>query len=283
MSLSTHSNGSVAEAEAQAAAAATQMLMRLGEPQVVDAITKLVDRLDVVVMLVDSLDGFVKRSETILESVMQSASEARATVESAPGVSEVDVPATLAATASLAGALPDMAPALTSPGMQKTLELLSDEALADSLARLASHSEILVMLVEALDGMIQRSETIIDSVIKSSGELRTTIAGTTSEVDLGQAIAAAQQVASVLPEMTPALVRGAKSGAIDELTSPALVNMLHLVSSGTRDALDDPQPVRVSSALSLMRALKDPDVARSISFFATLGRAVGRALDPNTK
>lgn len=283
MSLSTNPNGST-EAEAQAAAAAaTQMLMRLGEPKVVEAMTKLLDRLDVIVMLVDSLDGVARRSETILESAMQTAGEARVTVESAPGVSEVDMPATLAATAALAGALPDMAPALTSPGMQKTLALLSDENLADSLARLVSHSEILVVLVEALDGMIQRSETILDSVIKGGGELRSTIAGTKPEVDLGQAILAVQQMAAVLPEVTPALVRGAKSGAIDELTSPALVDMLHLVSKGTRDALADPQPVSVGGALSLMRVLKDPDVARSISFFATLGRAVGRALDPDTK
>ena len=39
------------------------------------------------------------------------------------------------------------------------------------------------------------------------------------------------------------------------------------------------RPVEVNGPLSLLKLLKDPDVNRAISYFATVARAIGRELD----
>lgn len=291
-------NGSVAGIAA-APVVPEEILQRLGDPQVAASLAGLLDRLDVIVMLVESLDGLLRHSETILDSAVGSANDLRTTVEATSGGTSVDIGATLAAASMLAATLPDAAPALvrgvesgaidelTSPELVGLLKLLGDPAVGVALTHLVEHLDLVVMLVDALDGLLRRSETILDSVVASAGELRTTVDGLPAaagvvpglgDIDVRESAAAATGLFGALPDMAPALIRGAQSGAIDALTSPALVHVLKLAAAGVDDGLSDSDPIEVKGALSLGRILKDPDVARALGFFATLTRSIGRRL-----
>lgn len=177
---------------------------------------------------------------------------------------------------------------------------LADPRVADSLAALLDRLDVIVLLVESVDGLLAHSETILDSAVESAADARLTIDGAVAEegdkpglanlgeIDLRDTADAGAQLLLALPELAPVLLRGFESGAIDQLTSESLVQILHLVSEGTRAGLADPNPVEVKGALSLARTMKDPDVARALGFFLTILRSIGRQLPadasrPNTQ
>ncbi len=157
---------------------------------------------------------------------------------------------------------------------------LADPRTAEALAALIDHLDVIVLAVNSLDGLLAHSETILNSVIDGAKDAKVTAEASSElgSVDLKASADAGGQLIAALPRMAPALVRGVDSGAIDELTSPALVQVLHLVSSATGEALKDPSPVPIRGALGVAKALKDPDVARGVSFFLTIARAIGRQL-----
>lgn len=298
MTLSAVTNGSAGAASAPPAVSA-ELAQQLSDPQVAAALASLLDRLDVIALIVETLDGFMRRSETILDSAVSSAEELRTTVDATPAMAAVDLGETLGAAATLASALPAFTPALmrgiesgaidalASPELVRMLETLSRPGIADSVAGLLEHLDLAVMLVQSLDGVLRRSETIMGSVIDSADDLRTTIGALpgvgglvpgAEHLDLTELLAAGAALAAALPQAAPGLIRGMESGAIDALTSPALVHVLRLVSAGAEAGISDPSPVEVRGALSMARMLKDPDVSRALGFFATLARSIGKQL-----
>lgn len=159
---------------------------------------------------------------------------------------------------------------------------LEDPETAEAISTILDHADVLALLVESLDGALRRSETILDSVVDGLNEARLTAASTPGLEGLdGKATAsAAARLASSLPRVAPAIERVVESGAIDQLTSPAMVHTLTVVTQGLNDGLQDfeSRPVEVGGVMSVLRLLRDPDVARALSFFATIGRAIGRDL-----
>lgn len=162
---------------------------------------------------------------------------------------------------------------------------LSDPKVAESLAAILDRLDLVVLLVDSLNGLLSNSETILNSVLDSAIDARATLEGTgamgmsfLAEMDLTSAVEAGKRLATALPGVSPALLRGIESGAIDALTSPGLVQLLRLLSESTQAALEDKTPVELNGALSVARALKDPDVARAAAFVLTLTRAIGRHL-----
>lgn len=174
------------------------------------------------------------------------------------------------------------------------VDRLADPRVADSLGALLDRLDVVVLLVDSIDGLLAHSETILDSAVESAEEARLTLDGAVADagktpglanvknLNLRDTADAGAQLLLALPEMAPVLLRGFESGAISQLTSDALVEMLHLVSEGSTAGLNDPDPVRVKGALSLARAVKDPDVARALGFFLTIMRAIGRRLAADT-
>lgn len=301
MSSPAVSNGSAGSTSA-APTLPPELVERLSDPKVVASLTQLLDRVDVVLMLVESLDGLLRHSETILESAVDSATDLRTTVDATPGATSVDIAKTIGAASALAAVLPDATPAivrgvesgaldeLTSPELVSVLGLLSDPQVSASLATLVERLDLLVLLVQSLDGFLRHSETVMESVVDSAADFRATVdalPGTSDlapgldGVDVRASAAAAVTLLAALPDMAPALVRGAESGAIEALTSPGLVEVLKLAAAGVQDGLADPAPVHVRGALSAARILRDPDVGRALGFFATIARSIGRNL-PNT-
>lgn len=171
---------------------------------------------------------------------------------------------------------------------------LSDPQVVGSLNSILDHADLLAVLVEGLDQFVARSEVIGDSVLSSIHELRGAVDSTekADNLDLPGMAKAGVSLAGVLPKAAPGIVRAVESGAVDKLMATAEV------SAGALDQVDllaraltagsaayDSHPIQVGGPLSLVKLLRDPDINRAISFFATIAKAVGQELattDPAT-
>ncbi len=159
---------------------------------------------------------------------------------------------------------------------------LNDPQTVAQLDALLDNLELVNLVVGSLGELLAHSETIFDSVLDSARDAGATVKAARlpdgEPLDVKATAEATAQLLTALPKVTPALLRGIESGAIDELTAPGLAQILELVSGGAQAALTDADQVKAGSALALLRALKDPDVARGLSFFLTVVRNIGRAL-----
>jgi len=166
---------------------------------------------------------------------------------------------------------------------------LNDPAVADALASLLDRAELLAVLVEGLDQFISRSEVIGDNLLGGISELRTAVASNTalkdSGVDLKALAEAGASLAAVLPQAAPGMVAAVETGAIDKLfasgvVGPEAVDQVAILAQGlvggSRAFVTD--PVEIGGPLSLLRLLKDPDINRALSFFATVARSVGQEI-----
>jgi uncharacterized protein YjgD (DUF1641 family) len=143
---------------------------------------------------------------------------------------------------------------------------LRDPQVAASLATLLDHADLLALLVEALDGFVERSEVIGDSLISGLDELRTI-----ADANGGNPLAGIDFEA--IKTLTQTL-------ANSDLLKPEAVEALGVIARGAArgSAQYAGAPVQIGGLLSLGRLLKDPDINRAISFTMTLAKAVGQEL-----
>lgn len=161
-----------------------------------------------------------------------------------------------------------LAPSREAAGQAALAQRLNDPAVSAALVSLLDHADLLAVLVQGLDGFVARSEVIGDSLISSFGDLRSVVAGNEAlaAVDVGQLVGAASKLAS------------------SELLSPEALDQVSVLARGLAKAGDRyaTQPVEIGGLLSLGRLLKDPDIKRAISYFATVAKAVGQELNAPT-
>jgi hypothetical protein len=166
---------------------------------------------------------------------------------------------------------------------------LDDPQVANALASLLDHADLLAILVEGLDQLVSRSEIIGDSLLANITDLRTTVENSPglkeSGVSVQELTESAASLAGVLPKAAPGMVAAVESGAIDrllssDLVSPAAVEQIAVLARGFVRGKDDfaSRPVQVGGPLSLVKLLKDPDINRAITYFATVAKAVGQEL-----
>ena len=185
---------------------------------------------------------------------------------------------------------PTTSPTTSPAGTADVLQArLADPQVANALASLLDRAELLAVLVEGLDQFVARSEIIGDSLLANITDLRTTVENSPGLKDSGisfqEVTESAASLAAVLPKAAPGMVAAVESGAIDrllasDLVSPAAVDQVAVLARGFARGKDDfaNRPVEIGGALSLMRLLKDPDVNRALSYFATVAKAVGQEL-----
>ena len=168
-------------------------------------------------------------------------------------------------------------------------ERLADPQVAGALATLLDHADLLAVIVEGLDQFVGRSEVIGDSLISGIQELRGPDGvAAASPVDLAAVAGAGVQMASILPQAAPGMVEAVESGAVDKLFATAVVSaealpQVQVLARAFVKGSEEFQrrPIEVGGPVSLLRLLRDPDVSRALSFFATVAKSVGKELaDP---
>jgi hypothetical protein len=162
---------------------------------------------------------------------------------------------------------------------------LDDPRVAESLDILLEHADLLAVLVAGLDGLVRRSETVGDNLTSAIGEFKglgggsgQSIPGLDSlrSVDLAGLAASFATLSDKVVGATPAL----NSLLESRLTDPQAVAVLAqlgeaLVEAKTATAR---QPNGPKGLFGILKATKDPDVARGVGFLLQVAKAFGRQL-----
>lgn len=119
--------GAAVPAAAPAVTLPPALLAKLAEPGVAESLTSLLSHADLVAILLEGLDGLIGRSEVIGDSLLSGIPELLATAKESPA-GQLDVQGLLTSAQTLAGALPQAAPALAEvagSGVTDDLALIS--------------------------------------------------------------------------------------------------------------------------------------------------------------
>jgi hypothetical protein len=259
---------------------------RLADPATIDSLNRLLDRVDLMAFVLEAVDGFLRRGDTVVDSISD-------------GVREVRQAAGFDAAGAMLAALPRLArsgaeiaevttrPAFSSVLQSGLLERLGDPRTLKLLETLFDKLDTAVFLLEAVDGFLRRGDEIAESAASLVGDLRNTSVG----VDLGEM----RQVAERTPKILEALGRLTESRALDRV--PDLVNATLILAEA---GMLDPTVVRVLGdvgrrlagayeevgagpaesvgRMGLLRAMGDPDVQKVLGLLVAVARAYGKNL-----
>lgn len=257
---------------------------RLADPGVADSLNRLLERADLAAFLLDALDGFLRRSDTVVESVSEGVREVRQTAASSDAVPLID------ALPKLARSGADLAGIATGPAFQNVvhsglIERLGDPRTLEQLQTLLDKLETAVFLLEAVDGFLQRSPEIAESAAAAVGELRNAnvnfdavreLAARTPRIVETLGRLTDSQALDRVPEAIGAVAVLADSGMLD----PPLVKVLGEVGQRLGAAYTDAvsAPVQPLGAIGLVRALGEPEVQRTMGLLVAVARQFGRRL-----
>lgn len=170
-----------ANGQAVAVTPADSVRDRLDDPQVAAALNTLLDHADVLAVLVSGLDGFVRRGDTITDTVSSAVAEFRgastAGIPGADALKGVDVQSLVSSLATLSGSVVGATPALntllssglTDPQAAQVLASLGD-SLVDGKAGAANPPKGLYGLWKATkDPDVARGLGFLLAVAKSFG------------------------------------------------------------------------------------------------------------------
>ncbi|WP_137146802.1 DUF1641 domain-containing protein [Mycolicibacterium sp. CR10] len=164
---------------------------------------------------------------------------------------------------------------------------LDDPRVAESLNNLLEHADLLAVLVSGLDGLVRRSDVISDSLTSAIGEFKgdaTSDAVTRSipgidalkSVDLAGLAESFATLANKLVGATPAI----NSLLDSRLTDPQATEVLGQLGEALVDAKAAiaQSPAGPKGFFGILKAAKDPDVARGLGFLLQVAKAFGRQL-----
>jgi uncharacterized protein YjgD (DUF1641 family) len=269
-----------------------RLRQRLNEPGTAELLLQILDKLDVVHLAVSSLDGFLQRSDTIIENVASSVRDVRDNVPASPVDTQKAIATLSAAMPQLLEALPRITAAL--PELLSLSDQLRNPQTAVALQTILSKMDVLALTVASLDAFLQRSDTIIENIASSVRGVRET--APVGDLDLiSGAIEALPQMAATLPTITdrlPQLITVADQlqGLLNSAEVTALMGsgifspQTVAVVAHAGDALvesynaNQTAPKQVG-LFGLLRALGDPDVQRGLGFLVDFGKRFGQQLE----
>jgi hypothetical protein len=260
---------------------------RLNDPKVVDGLNRLLDRLDTVSFAVESLDGFIRRGDVIAESIADTVSDlkgldngkAKQLLEKAPQMIETGT--------KLADAAGDMD--VEELARSKILERLTDPETLSVLNRLLDRLPLAAFMLEAVEGLLARGETITDNIseaLRETGigeleidtdQLKTLIESVPKLAEAGQHLMNSELMNEGLPKVIDAGVVMIESGMLDKNVVSMLGQLGRQSAETFREVTEKPiQPV--GGLLATLRATKDPDVQKSVGFFFAFAKAFAKHL-----
>lgn len=163
---------------------------------------------------------------------------------------------------------------------------LEDPKTAAALGQLLDHAELVAFLVDSIDGFVRRADVISDSVASGVAEVKQ-LAGSSGQrpwpaVDVAALSETVARLGAAAAAAAPVVERLLNSPLTDPQTADTLAQLGEAVVAGRQAAAADRRGPK--GIFALMRATKDPDVARGLGFMIHIARAVGRSLgqDPQS-
>ncbi len=263
-----------------------QLLARLSDPQTVESLNKLLDRMDIIVFAVEALDGFLGRADTIADNVAESVGDLR-TLMSESGTNSL-----LEKLPQLARAGAQVADISATPAFQRLatsglLEQLGDPTTIETLRALIGKLEMAAFALESVDGFLRRGDEIADGIADGVNDLRS--AGAAIDMTelrrtlttLPKLVAAGNElVESGILDSMPTLVKAGNELVSSGLLDPAVVGQLaevgHVFAQAYNTAKETHPKQHGTVALALK--LRDPDINRALNFALRLAKAFGQNL-----
>lgn len=255
------------------------LLARLDDPQTAADLNRLLDRVGELNALFDMLEGALKRGPDLSNNVGRLIRETR---ERVPGI-ETDLP-------RLAQQGQRVSQALATPEAEKLLSKLEDPATLNAMNQLVDKLPDLLAASQMLDAFLKRGPDISNNVGRLLREFRTSqgqpggLGELVSQVKNFDVLAASRGLNN-LTQManSPEMRNLAQSG----IFSPETVNLVSDVAEAARLAShQNEQPLSAVSARPGLRAtlgtvvsaVRDPAVQRTVSFALSFARNLGVAL-----
>jgi hypothetical protein len=147
---------------------------------------------------------------------------------------------------------------------------LDDPAVAASLGLLLEHADTLALGVVALDGLLRRADTISANIegslkdVKVIGDSFSYLATPT------------KRLAEDAPQIADAVEALLESGMLSREVVTLLGDLAGALVKGAEQA--KVKRTAVGGVLAMLRALKDPDVARGLGLLIEVSRALGKSL-----
>lgn len=164
---------------------------------------------------------------------------------------------------------------------------LDDPRVAESLDSLLDHADLLAILVSSLDGLIRRSDVIGESLASAVREFKGDVDGASlaqsvpgieslRSVDLTGLAASFAMLSGKVIEVTPAL----DSLLSSRLTDPQATEVLTQLGAALVEAKDATAQSQEGPKgfFGILKAAKDPDVARGLGFMILVAKSFGRQL-----
>lgn len=285
------------------------VIKQLNEPQTAAAIKNLAKNAQLLDALVSGLDGFLRRSDEIVENVGTSFREfaPQSNDNGANFIEEMpELLSNLPSLAKTGNKLSKIADTkefdavLTKENLvflKNWIDQLNDPATNNALQELIKNAPTLAFLVTALNTFIGRSEEIVDNVATSLQEFAPQVSMENQAV-FGQLISQVPKVLPALAENLPPLVdqlpslmkTGAKLGEIAEsegvqaflnsnMLSPELVNFLgEAGKTAVKAQIEFQENPKQLGIYGLYKETKDEDVQRGLGFLITLAKNFGQML-----
>ncbi len=166
-------------------------------------------------------------------------------------------------------------------------EKLDDPRVAESLNNLLDHADLLAILVTGLDGLVRRSDTLSDSLTSALSEFKGDVKGSSltqaipgidslKSVDLAGLAESFATLSDKVIGATPALNFLLESRLTDPQATEVLAQLgealVEAKAAAARNA-DGPKGV-----FGILKATRDPDVARGVGFLLQVAKSFGRQL-----
>lgn len=161
---------------------------------------------------------------------------------------------------------------------------LEDPRTAASLAQILDHADLLAMLIDGLDGFFRRADVISDSVASGVADVKQLATAGDGQrpwaaVDMAALSETVARLSVAAVDAAPALERLLDSPLTDPQTADTLAELGEALIEGRQAAAADRRGAK--GLFALVRATRDPDVARGLGFMIQIARAVGRRLGQN--
>ena len=253
---------------------AALLQQRLSDPRVAEGLARLLDRIDSVSFAVEAVEGLVARGDVIADSVADAVNEFKQ-VDSRWSVLIKQTPELMETGARLAVA----SRGIDVEEVQRShlLERISQPETLALINSLLDRLPLITFLAESMEELLKRGEVITDNVTEIVQELKR------SEVqfDFSKAKALLEQLPKLqamseqilqsrlagedLPKAIEASANLVDSGMLDEKVLSTLGRVSRQVVDGYLKVSAQPVPP-LGGIWALMRALKDPDVQKTVGF-----------------
>ncbi|HFC11868.1 MAG TPA: DUF1641 domain-containing protein [Anaerolineae bacterium] len=272
--------------------ASKQLLDRFDDPQTANALNQLLDNAELIAFSATALDGLVRRSDVIMDEVAHSVSEVQtATPPSLGNVLQL-LPQLIEMLPQLLQLTTQLLTLTQSAEFQRLLEVLGNPKTLEAIISLMGNMDKLSFAVEAADGFIQRSDTIMGNVSDSVNDARAVSQGS----DFNKILQALPQLANATPQLidtatqlAPILTSDSvqnfiNSGALEKLLNSGIlsadtIDMVGKLGTSMADSYTVTQRNQTKvGPLGLFKLLRDPEAQKALGLLAEFSKQFGQKL-----